>query len=47
MMPVEKMKYGLVEFDSEDKQSFLYLIKSPFISVRRIKTEPKKQTKPE
>ena len=26
MMPVEKMKYGLVEFDEDSKQTFLYLI---------------------
>lgn len=39
MMPVEQMKYGLVEFDGEKKQSFLYLMKSPFIKMKRISSE--------
>jgi len=47
MMPIEKMKYGLVEFDTEEKQLFLYLIKSPFINVKRNKSEPKEKTKTE
>jgi hypothetical protein len=33
------MKYGLKEFESEEKQSFLYLMKSPFITIKRIETE--------
>ena len=45
MMPVEKMKYGLVEFDTEDKQSFLYLIKSPFINIKRITSDRKEVIK--
>jgi len=47
MMPVEKMKYGLIEFDSENQQSFLYLIKSPFINIKRITREPKGKSKTE
>jgi len=47
MMPLEKMKYGLIEFDSENKQSFLYLIKSPFMNIKRIKREPKGKSKME
>lgn len=39
MMPIEKMKYGLIEFDTEEKQTFLYLIKSPFINIERVKSE--------
>ncbi|MFN3795391.1 MAG: sterol desaturase family protein [Chitinophagaceae bacterium] len=39
MMPVEQMKYGLVEFEGEKKQSFLYLMKSPFIKMNRISSE--------
>jgi len=35
MMTIEKMKYGLVEFDTENKQTFLYLIKSPFINIKK------------
>ncbi len=38
-LPVHKMKYGLIEFDSEEKQSFLYLMKSPFINIKRVKGE--------
>jgi len=47
MMPLEKMKYGLIEFDSENKQSFLYLIKSPFINIKRITREPEGKSKME
>lgn len=43
MMPVEDMKYGLAEFDTDEKQSFLYLIKSPFINIKRIKTDKKSE----
>ena len=39
MMPVEQMKYGLVEFEGEKKQSFLYLMKSPFTKMKRIPSE--------
>ena len=38
-MPVEKMKYGLKEFEGDEKQSFLYLMKSPFITIKHIETE--------
>jgi sterol desaturase/sphingolipid hydroxylase (fatty acid hydroxylase superfamily) len=41
MMPLEKMKYGLLEFDTEEKQSFLYLIKSPFIQMKGNKSTNK------
>lgn len=47
MMPVEKMKYGLVEFDAENKQTFLFLIKSPFINIKRIKSDEKREIKTE
>lgn len=47
MMPKEKMKYGLIEFDTEKKQKFLYLIKSPFIKIKRIKNEKKEEIKME
>lgn len=39
VMPVEQMKYGLVEFEGEKKQSFLYLMKSPFTKMNRISSE--------
>lgn len=42
MMLVEQMKYGLVEFEGEKKQSFLYLMKSPFMQIKRVASE--KQT---
>lgn len=35
LIPVEQMNYGLVEFEGEKKQSFLYLMKSPFINIQR------------
>lgn len=41
MMPVEDMKYGLAEFDTDEKQSFLYLIRSPFINIKRIESDKK------
>lgn len=47
MMPVEKMKYGLVEFEEDKKQTFLYLIKSPFINIKRMKSDIKEETKTE
>jgi len=28
------MDYGLAEFEEENKQSFLYLMKSPFIVIK-------------
>jgi sterol desaturase/sphingolipid hydroxylase (fatty acid hydroxylase superfamily) len=47
MMPVEKMKYGLIEFDSENKQSFLYLMKSPFLNIKRMIHEPNEKSEME
>lgn len=41
MMPKAEMKYGLVEFKEERKQTFLYLIKSPFINIKRISSKEK------
>ena len=35
-LPIEKMKYGLTEFEEDEKQTFLYLMKSPFINIKRI-----------
>jgi len=35
-MPVQEVKYGLEEFDDKLKQSFWYLLKSPFINIKRI-----------
>lgn len=34
--PVNEIKYGLKEFEGDRKQSFIYLIKSPFINIKRI-----------
>jgi sterol desaturase/sphingolipid hydroxylase (fatty acid hydroxylase superfamily) len=34
--PVEQIKLGLKEFEEEEKQTFWYLMKSPFINVNRI-----------
>ena len=33
--PVEQIKPGLAEFDTAEQQSFWYLLKSPFISIKR------------
>ncbi|HEY2728185.1 MAG TPA: sterol desaturase family protein, partial [Parafilimonas sp.] len=34
--PVQQIKYGLEEFDEQKKQSFWYLLKSPFLNIKRI-----------
>lgn len=39
LMPAEEIKYGLKEFEQEEKQTFLYLMKSPFINIRRNKSD--------
>ena len=36
VLPVEDIKYGLVEFEGAKKQSFWYLLISPFINVKRL-----------
>lgn len=36
LIPVEEIKYGLIEFEQEKEQTFLYLMKSPFIDIERI-----------
>lgn len=38
-LPVDKMKYGLKEFDENKKQTFLYQMKSPFINIKRISSD--------
>lgn len=43
--PVKEIKYGLAEFDDKKKQSFLYLMKSPFINTPRISSEELKNIK--
>jgi len=37
--PVREVKYGLAEFEDKKKQSFLYLMKSPFINIKRVGSE--------
>lgn len=39
--PAEQVKLGLAEFDEEKKQSFWFLIKSPFVHIERKKQELK------
>ena len=41
--PVEQIKFGLKEFDEVKKQSFWYLLRSPFINVRRIGSDELKK----
>ena len=46
--PVEQIKFGLKEFDEEKKQTFWYLMKSPFLKIKRIESEElNKTTSPE
>lgn len=42
-IPVTKTDFGLDEFDSEEKQTFLYLMKSPFLSHMREESRKKSQ----
>lgn len=42
LIPVEEINYGLKEFIQEEKQTFLYLMKSPFINIRRNKYDIQK-----
>jgi sterol desaturase/sphingolipid hydroxylase (fatty acid hydroxylase superfamily) len=37
--PVDQITYGLKEFESEEKQTFFYLMKSPFIHIDRVSSE--------
>ncbi len=37
--PVEQINFGLKEFDDVNKQTFWYLLKSPFIKVNRISSD--------
>lgn len=39
--PAEEVKLGLVEFDEPKKQTFWYLIRSPFINIEKIEKERK------
>ncbi len=39
LIPVEEMKYGLKEFEEEEKQNFLYLMKSPFVNIGKNKPD--------
>jgi len=36
---LKTIRYGLIEFDEERKQTFLYLIKSPFLTIRRVNSD--------
>lgn len=39
--PVEQINFGLREFDEEKKQTFWYLLRSPFMNIKRVHmTEP-------
>ncbi|GAB4034227.1 sterol desaturase family protein [Spirosoma gilvum] len=41
------IRLGLSEFDEAEKQTFWYLMKSPFISIRRIETNHPSEAVPE
>lgn len=40
-LPVKEIEYGLEEFDEPKKQTLWYLLKSPFINIKRIYKEDK------
>lgn len=40
-LPVQEIKYGLEEFDDNKKQTFWYLLKSPFLNIKRISPHEK------
>jgi len=37
--PAGQIHFGLKEFDEDKKQTFWYLLKSPFINIKRIRSE--------
>lgn len=41
--PAEQINFGLKEFEDDKKQTFWYLIKSPFISMGRVTSEDLKK----
>ena len=41
--PIQEIKFGLREFEDEKKQSFWWLLKSPFMNVKRIDSEQLKK----
>lgn len=43
--PVEQIKFGLKEFDEDKKQTFWFLIKSPFMSFKRVTSKDLANTK--
>ena len=34
-LPIQDIKYGLAEFDSTERQSFWFLLKSPFLNMKK------------
>lgn len=45
--PVKQIKFGLAEFDDKKRQSFLYLMISPFINISRLSSEELNKIKKE
>ena len=37
--PPSEIKFGMKEFDQDKKQTFWYLLKSPFINMGRVSSE--------
>lgn len=37
--PVDKIRFGLKEFEGDEQQTFLYLLRSPFIRINRTSSE--------
>jgi sterol desaturase/sphingolipid hydroxylase (fatty acid hydroxylase superfamily) len=44
--PTAEIKFGLVEFDEDSKQTFWYLLKSPFININRVSSASIKEQNP-
>jgi sterol desaturase/sphingolipid hydroxylase (fatty acid hydroxylase superfamily) len=38
-VPVKDIRYGLDEFDEPKKQTFWYLLISPFINIKRVQSQ--------
>ncbi|OUS01901.1 fatty acid hydroxylase [Flavobacteriales bacterium 33_180_T64] len=38
-LAIEQMNFGLKEFEDNKKQTFFYLMKSPFITIKKIQTK--------
>lgn len=35
-LPVNEIKFGLIEFETKERQTFWYLLKSPFLDIKKV-----------